>query len=59
MYAEGVVDVESKQLTARCSLGTPLWFSSAGDLLLGGTFLPDGVTAELDNDGNADVTFQG
>jgi len=59
VYAEGVVDVESPQLTARCGLGTPLWSSTPGDLNLGGTLLTDGVNAELDNDGNADVTFEG
>jgi hypothetical protein len=59
VYAEGVVDVESPQLTARCGLGVPLWSSTPGDLGTGGTGLLDGVTAELDNDGNADVTFEG
>jgi len=59
VYAEGVVDVESAQLTARCGLGTPVWSSTPGDLGTGGTGLLNGVTAELDNDGNANVTFEG
>jgi len=64
-YAEGLVEVYSQQLTARCGLGTPLWSSTPGDLGLGDTpvlgtgGVTIGVTAELDNDGNADVTFEG
>jgi hypothetical protein len=64
-YAEGVVEVYSAQLTARCGLGTPVWSSTPGDLSLGDTPILGtggvtiGVSAELDNDGNADVTFEG
>jgi len=64
VYAEGLVDVTSEQLTARCGLGTPVWSSTEGDLGEGGTAIMSagvtvGVNAELDNDGNADVTFEG
>jgi hypothetical protein len=59
VYAEQIVDVTSAQLTDRCELGKTLWSSSAG-LGGGGTLLgTTGVTAVLDNDGNADVTFEG
>jgi hypothetical protein len=64
VYAEGTVDVTSEQLTARCGLGTPVWSSTPGDLGTGNTAITSagatvGVNAELDNDGNADVTFEG
>ena len=58
MYAEQTVDVTSAQLTNRCEPRPPCgprrrprwrWH------LIGTT----GVTAVLDNDGNADVTFEG
>jgi len=61
VYAEQVVDVTSAQLTNRCQPGKTLWSSSpgfgpgGGGVLIGTT----GVTAVLDNDGNADVTFEG
>jgi hypothetical protein len=54
VYAEQTVDVTSAQLTNRCELGTTLW-SSTGGTTIGTT----GVSAILDNDGNADVTFEG
>jgi hypothetical protein len=54
VYAEQTVDVTSGQLTDRCELGTTLW-SSTGGAAIGTT----GVSAILDNDGNADVTFEG
>jgi hypothetical protein len=59
VYAEQIVDVTSNQLTDRCEAGKTLWTSSPG---LGGGGVPlgnTGVTAVLDNDGNADVTFEG
>jgi hypothetical protein len=59
VYAEQIVDVTSEQLTARCEPGKTLWASTAG---VGGGDTPIGtigVTAVLDNDGNADVTFEG
>jgi hypothetical protein len=59
VYAEQIVDVTSAQLTNRCELGKTKWSSTpglgGGGALLGTT----GVTAVLDNDGNADVTFEG
>jgi hypothetical protein len=59
VYAEQIVDVTSAQLTDRCEPGRTAWFSEpgvgGGDAELGTT----GVTAVLDNDGNADVTFEG
>jgi hypothetical protein len=59
VYAEQIVDVTSEQLTARCEPGKTLWSSTAG-VGGGGTAIgTDGVTAVLDNDGNADVTFEG
>ncbi len=59
VYAEQIVDVTSAQLTDRCETGKTLWSSTAG-LGGGGTLLgTTGVTAVLDNDGNADVTFEG
>jgi hypothetical protein len=58
VYAEQQVDVESPQLVARCMPGS-LWTASKGDTYLGGTTEPDGVSVELDNDGNADATFEG
>jgi len=59
VYAEQIVDVTSAQLTDRCELGKTLWSSTPG-LGGGGTLLgTTGVTAVLDNDGNADVTFEG
>jgi len=59
VYAEQIVDVTSAQLTNRCELGTTLWTSTPG-LGGGGTTIGStGVTAVLDNDGNADVTFEG
>jgi hypothetical protein len=59
VYAEQIVDVTSAQLTARCEPGKTLWSSTPG---VGGGGTPIGtigVTAVLDNDGNADVTFEG
>ncbi len=59
VYAEQIVDVTSAQLTARCEPGKTLWTSTVG---VGGGGTPIGnigVTAVLDNDGNADVTFEG
>ena len=59
VYAEQIVDVTSAQLTARCEPGKTLWSSTAG-VGGGGTLIGNiGVTAVLDNDGNADVTFEG
>jgi len=59
VYAEQIVDVTSAQLTNRCLLGSTLWSSTPG-LGGGGTTIgTTGVTAVLDNDGNADVTFEG
>jgi len=59
VYAEQIVDVTSAQLTNRCELGTTLWSSTPG-VGGGGTAIgTTGVTAVLDNDGNADVTFEG
>jgi hypothetical protein len=59
VYAEQIVDVTSAQLTNRCEAGTTLWSSTAG-VGGGGTLIgTTGVTAVLDNDGNADVTFEG
>jgi len=59
VYAEQLVDVTSAQLTNRCEAGTTLWSSTpglgGGGVLIGTT----GVSAVLDNDGNADVTFEG
>jgi hypothetical protein len=59
VYAEQIVDVTSAQLTNRCESGSTLWTSTAGlgggDTAIGNI----GVTAVLDNDGNADVTFEG
>ncbi len=59
VYAEQLVDVTSNQLTDRCEPGKTLWSSTpglgGGGVLLGTT----GVTAVLDNDGNAVVTFEG
>jgi len=59
VYAEQTVDVSSAQLTNRCEPGKTLWSSTpglgGGGVLLGTT----GVTAVLDNDGNAVVTFEG
>ena len=54
VYAEQTVEVTSGQLTNRCEAGTTLW-SSTGGTTIGTT----GVSAILDNDGNADVTFEG
>ena len=49
----------SAQLTNRCELGKTKWSSTPG-LGGGGTLIgTTGVTAVLDNDGNADVTFEG
>jgi hypothetical protein len=60
VYAEQVVDVTSAQLTNRCETGTTLWSSSPGYAGGGGKAIgTDGVTAVLDNDGNAVVTFEG
>jgi hypothetical protein len=60
VYAEQVVDVTSAQLTNRCEPGTTLWTSSPGFAGGGGVAIgTDGVTAVLDNDGNAVVTFEG
>jgi hypothetical protein len=59
VYAEQIVDVTSAQLTNRCELGTTLWSSTAGVGGGGTTIGTTGVTAVLDNDGNADVTFEG
>ena len=59
VYAEQLVDVTSAQLTDRCESGSTLWSSTPG---LGGggvTLGSTGVSAVLDNDGNADVTFEG
>jgi hypothetical protein len=59
VYAEQIVDVTSAQLTNRCEPGKTLWSSTPG---VGGGGTPIGnigVTAVLDNDGNADVTFEG
>src|ERR1019366_2813689 len=59
VYAEQIVDVTSTQLTDRCEPGKTLWSSTPG---LGGGGTPigtTGVTAVLDNDGNAVVTFEG
>jgi hypothetical protein len=59
VYAEQIVDVTSTQLTDRCEPGETLWSSTPG---LGGGGTPignTGVTAVLDNDGNAVVTFEG
>jgi hypothetical protein len=59
VYAEQIVDVTSAQLTNRCEPGKTLWSSSPG-VGGGGTLIGNiGVTAVLDNDGNADVTFEG
>jgi hypothetical protein len=59
VYAEQLVDVTSNQLTDRCELGKTLWTSTPG-LGGGGVKLgTTGVTAVLDNDGNAVVTFEG
>jgi hypothetical protein len=59
VYAEQTVDVTSGQLTGRCQVGTTVWSSTPG-LGGGGTLIgTTGVTAVLDNDGNADVTFEG
>jgi len=59
VYAEQIVDVTSAQLTDRCEAGKTKWSSTAG-VGGGGTLLgTTGVTAVLDNDGNADVTFEG
>jgi len=59
VYAEQIVDVTSAQLTNRCELGTTLWSSTPGVGGGGATIGTTGVTAVLDNDGNADVTFEG
>ena len=59
VYAEQIVDVTSAQLTNRCELGTTLWTSTAGVGGGGAAIGTTGVTAVLDNDGNADVTFEG
>jgi hypothetical protein len=59
VYAEQIVDVTSAQLTNRCLLGSTLWTSTAGVGGGGATIGATGVTAVLDNDGNADVTFEG
>jgi hypothetical protein len=59
VYAEQIVDVTSGQLTDRCEAGTTLWSSTPG-VGGGGTLIgTTGVSAVLDNDGNADVTFEG
>jgi hypothetical protein len=59
VYAEQIVDVTSGQLTGRCEAGTTLWSSTPG-LGGGGVLIGTiGVSAVLDNDGNADVTFEG
>jgi hypothetical protein len=59
VYAEQTVDVTSAQLTNRCEPGKTLWSSTPG-VGGGGTLIGnDGVTAVLDNDGNAVVTFEG
>jgi hypothetical protein len=59
VYAEQIVDVTSAQLTNRCEPGTTLWSSTPGVGGGGTTIGSTGVTAVLDNDGNADVTFEG
>jgi hypothetical protein len=59
VYAEQIVDVTSAQLTNRCEPGTTLWSSTPGVGGGGTTIGTTGVTAVLDNDGNADVTFEG
>jgi len=59
VYAEQIVDVTSAQLTNRCELGTTLWSSTPGVGGGGAVIGTTGVTAVLDNDGNADVTFEG
>jgi hypothetical protein len=59
VYAEQTVDVTSAQLTDRCEAGKTLWSSTPG-VGGGGTLIgTTGVSAVLDNDGNADVTFEG
>ena len=59
VYAEQIVEVTSAQLTNRCEPGKTLWSSTPG-VGGGGTLIgTTGVTAVLDNDGNADVTFEG
>jgi hypothetical protein len=58
VYAEQQVDVESAQLVARCLPGSK-WSAASGDTYLGGVLQPNGVSVELDNDGNADATFEG
>jgi hypothetical protein len=58
VYAEQQVDVESAELTERC-LSPSKWTASHGDTYLGGILEPNGVSVELDNDGNADATFEG
>jgi len=58
VYAEGTVEVTSEQLTARCGLGTPLWTSTGGTAVTSGA-TTIGTTAILDDDGNADITFEG
>jgi hypothetical protein len=58
IYAEQQVLVESPQLVARCLPGSK-WSAAVGDTYLGDTLEPNGVSAELDNDGNAVVTFEG
>ena len=59
VYAEQIVDVTSAQLTNRCEFGKTLWSSTPG-VGGGGTLIGNiGVTAVLDNDGNAVVTFEG
>jgi hypothetical protein len=58
VYAEQQVDVESAQLVARCLPGSK-WSAADGDTYLGGVLQPNGVSVELDNDGNADATFEG
>jgi len=59
VYAEQIVEVTSAQLTNRCEPGTTLWSSTPGVGGGGTTLGTTGVTAVLDNDGNADVTFEG
>ena len=59
VYAEQIVDVTSAQLTNRCELGTTLWTSTAGVGGGGVAIGTTGVSAVLDNDGNANVTFEG
>jgi hypothetical protein len=59
VYAEQIVEVTSNQLTNRCEPGKTLWSSTPG-LGGGGALIGTiGVTAVLDNDGNAVVTFEG